>query len=153
MKANRVKSPVNSWVCAVINSVSSFNQTEKESGSGLRSRDITPKIGQSQSASSLRGRGRGPLKNIHTHTHTKHNGKKKKRNEKKTIYKSKSDTSSFLKEGGGEGARRTGGELQPRSWEAVTVLTGPGAVGAWREDLPGQVERHAPRAAAAYPRC
>ncbi|VTJ69894.1 Hypothetical predicted protein [Marmota monax] len=47
-------------------------------------------------------------------------------------------------------ARRTGGELQPRSRKSLsTVLTGPWSGGARIEDLPGQVERHELRAAAA----
>lgn len=92
-----------------------------------------------------------PLKN--THTHTQNTTEKKKRNEKKkTQPQSKSDTSSFLKEGGGESARRGQAESCNRGAgrRCPTVLTGPrSTVGAWREDLPGQVERHAPRAAAA----
>ena len=94
-----------------------------------------------------------PLKNTHTHTHTQHNGKKKKkRKKKKPSPKVKVTQVHFLKEGGEAKAR-----AEDR-WRAAAAEPGgavhgadgaPGAEGARREDLPGQVERHAPRAAAA----
>lgn len=71
----------------------------------MRSRDITPKISRSQSASSLRGHvGASPLKKKHNTT-----GKKKKRErettKKKPSPKVKVTQVHFLKEGGEAKAR------------------------------------------------
>ena len=94
-----------------------------------------------------------PLKNTHTHTHThtQHN-EKKKTEKKKPSPKVKVTQVHILKEGGEAKARAEDGRRAATAEPggAVHGADGaPGAVGAWREDLTGQVERHAPRAAAA----